>query len=133
MANSNGGQNEMTTLLGESISEVVVEDSVVQEIVETEDLEKTHSTDKLPEKSEKLLQMPLTRIKSIIKLDPDVTLASQEAVIMIAKATELFVESLAKESYKYTKQNKKKTIQKKDIDDCIDATEEFAFLEGALE
>lgn len=39
------------------------------------------------EKSEKLVKLPLSRIKSIIKMDPDVNLASQEAVFLITKAT----------------------------------------------
>ena len=39
------------------------------------------------EKFERLLKLPLTRIKSIIKLDPDVTLVSNDAVVLIAKAT----------------------------------------------
>ena len=45
------------------------------------------SQDVNSEKTERLLKLPLTRIKSIMKMDPDVTLASQDAVIMIAKAT----------------------------------------------
>lgn len=39
------------------------------------------------EKSEKLVKLPLSRIKSIIKMDPDVNLASQEAVFLITKST----------------------------------------------
>ena len=39
------------------------------------------------EKVERLLKLPLARIKSLIKLDPDVTLASIDAVVLIAKAT----------------------------------------------
>ena len=35
----------------------------------------------------RLFKLPLTRIKAIIKMDPEVTLASQEAVVSIAKAT----------------------------------------------
>ena len=38
------------------------------------------------EKTERLIHFPITRIKNIIKLDPDVTLASRDAVVMIAKA-----------------------------------------------
>lgn len=39
------------------------------------------------ETSDKLIRLPLTRIKHIMKSDPDVTLSSQEAVVMLAKAT----------------------------------------------
>ena len=39
------------------------------------------------DKSERTIKLPLTRIKHFMKMDPDVSLASQDAVIMIAKAT----------------------------------------------
>lgn len=85
------------------------------------------------EKVEKLVKLPLSRIKTIIKMDPDVNLASQEAVFLITKSTELFIESLARESYSYTAQSKKKTIQRKDIDAAISSSDSLLFLDGALE
>jgi DNA polymerase epsilon subunit 4 len=39
------------------------------------------------EKSERVLRLPLTRVKHIMKFDPDVHLASQEAVFIITKST----------------------------------------------
>lgn len=41
----------------------------------------------LPEKHERVIRLPLSRIKSIIKMDPEVALASTDAAILIAKAT----------------------------------------------
>lgn len=35
----------------------------------------------------RLSKLPLTRIKALMKADPDVSLASQESVFIIAKAT----------------------------------------------
>ncbi|XP_078279876.1 DNA polymerase epsilon subunit 4 [Rhinoraja longicauda] len=81
----------------------------------------------------KLLRLPLSRIKGLIKADPEVTLASQEAVFAIGKATELFVEVIAKDAYIFAVQAKRKTIQRKDLDNAVDAADEFAFLEGTLE
>ena len=49
--------------------------------------ETASSTQDETEKHERIVKLPLTRIKHIIKMDPDVTLASQDSVIMIAKAT----------------------------------------------
>jgi DNA polymerase epsilon subunit 4 len=80
----------------------------------------------------KLVQLPLARIKNIIKLDPDISLVSSEALFAITKATELFIESLAKESYIHTSQAKKKTVQKKDIDSAIMSVDSLIFLDGAL-
>jgi len=85
------------------------------------------------EKNVRVSRLPLTRIKNIMKMDSDVNLASQEAVFLVAKATELFVESLARESYHFTLQSKKKTLQKKDVDSSVDAVDAFVFLEGTLD
>ncbi|CAL8395885.1 unnamed protein product [Boreogadus saida] len=78
-------------------------------------------------------KLPLARIKALMKADPDVSLASQESVFIIAKATELFVEMIAKDSLVYAQQGKRKTLQRKDLDNAIEAIDEFAFLEGTLD
>ncbi|XP_009579489.1 PREDICTED: LOW QUALITY PROTEIN: DNA polymerase epsilon subunit 4, partial [Fulmarus glacialis] len=44
---------------------------------------------------------------------------------------ELFVETIAKDAYVYAQQGKRKTLQRKDLDNAIEAIDEFAFLEGA--
>ncbi|KAK0142776.1 DNA polymerase epsilon subunit 4 [Merluccius polli] len=75
-------------------------------------------------------KLPLARIKALMKADPDVSLASQESVFIIAKATELFVEMIAKDALVYAQQGKRKTLQRKDLDNAIEAIDEFAFLEG---
>ena len=38
------------------------------------------------EQSDRLLKLPMSRVKTIIKMDPEVTLASQEAVATLTKA-----------------------------------------------
>jgi len=38
------------------------------------------------EQREKLVQLPLGRIKTIIKMDPDVSMVNQEAVFLITKS-----------------------------------------------
>ncbi|XP_063609983.1 DNA polymerase epsilon subunit 4-like [Penaeus indicus] len=79
------------------------------------------------------VRFPLARIKRIMKADPELGLAGQDAVFLVAKATELFVESLALEAYHYTSQSKKKTVSRRDVDHCIDAIEALAFLDGAMD
>ncbi|KAG7453791.1 DNA polymerase epsilon subunit 4 [Solea senegalensis] len=81
----------------------------------------------------RLNKLPLSRIKTLMKTDPDVSLASQESVFIIAKATELFVEMIAKDALVYAQQGKRKTLQRKDLDNAIEAIDEFAFLEGTLD
>lgn len=85
------------------------------------------------EQKEKLVKLPLGRIKTIIKTDPEVNMVNQEAVFLIAKCTELFIDSLAKEAYKYTAQMKKKTVQKRDVESAIDNVDALIFLEGMLD
>lgn len=38
-------------------------------------------------KVEKLVRFPITRIKHLVKMDPDVNLCSQEALFLITKTT----------------------------------------------
>lgn len=45
------------------------------------------STPDFEEVPEKLLRLPISRIKKLMKTDPDVCLASREAVFLITKAT----------------------------------------------
>ena len=39
------------------------------------------------EKAEKLIRFPLTRVKHLVKMDPDVHLCSNEALFLLTKAT----------------------------------------------
>ncbi|CAH2229152.1 DNA polymerase epsilon subunit 4 [Pararge aegeria] len=78
-------------------------------------------------------KLPLARIKNIMKLDPDVSVVNAEAVFLVTKATELFLETIAKETYTYTAQQKRKTIAKKDLDVVINKVDCLCFLEGAMD
>ena len=60
-------------------------------------------------------------------------MVNAEAVFLVTRATELFVESLALEAYSFTHASKKKTVQKPDFDRAIDSADCLAFLEGALD
>ena len=45
----------------------------------------------------------------------------------------MFIECLTKEAYLHTSQAKKKTIQKRDVEQSIDSVDALAFLEGVLD
>lgn len=81
-------------------------------------IEGTDTTKKKDNKppQERLTNLPIAKIKHIIKLDPDVKLVNAEAVFLITKTTELFIKSLAKEAFGYAAQNKKKTIAKNHVE-----------------
>lgn len=78
------------------------------------------------------INLPLSKVKNIMKLDPDVNIVSQEAVLLVTKATEMFIQALARESCK-VKPPKKKTIQKSDFDQALTLVEALEFLEGAMD
>jgi len=85
------------------------------------------------EKNERLTKLPLARIRTLVKADQAITIASQESVFLIAKATELFIEAVAIEMHRVTQGQKRKTIYRKDLDAVVETMDEYAFLEGALD
>ncbi len=79
-----------------------------------------------------LVDLPLTRVKRIMKSDVDVKLISQEAVVLVTKAAELLLEHLAEESCKYTTSENRKTIQYKDVAQAVKECDVFDFLEEVI-
>lgn len=86
----------------------------------------------LPEKK-RLVKLPLARVKHIMKMDADCSVISSDAVFLVTKATELFLEYLGQQSVKYTLGTKRKTMFKRDVEAAIDAIPNLCFLEGTLE
>lgn len=64
-------------------NEIVDNNEAVDVNIEGDNEFQTHNE----EQPEKILKLPMGRIKKIMKMDPDVSLASQEAVFLITKAT----------------------------------------------
>ncbi|EPS70111.1 hypothetical protein M569_04649 [Genlisea aurea] len=73
-------------------------------------------------------QLPLARIKKIMKADEDVRMISAEAPILFAKACELFILELTVRSWIHAEENKRRTLQKNDIAAAITRTDIFDFL-----
>lgn len=67
-----------------------------------------------------------------MKLDQDTSAASGEAILAVTKCVELFIKSLARESFVHTVQSKKKTVKKTDVDLAITSIDSLSFLDGAL-
>lgn len=72
--------------------------------------------------------LPLARIKKIMKADEDVRMISAEAPILFAKACELFILELTIRSWLHAEENKRRTLQKNDIAAAITRTDIFDFL-----
>ena len=63
----------------------------------------------------KFMQLPMSRIRTIINLDEDSQMVSKEALVLITKATELFVQDLGGLTAQIAKCQKRKTILVSDI------------------
>ncbi|KAF3503194.1 hypothetical protein F2Q69_00040103 [Brassica cretica] len=73
-------------------------------------------------------QLPLARIKKIMKADEDVRMISAEAPILFAKACEIFILELTIRSWLHAEENKRRTLQENDIAAAITRTDIFDFL-----
>lgn len=72
--------------------------------------------------------LPLARIKKIMKSDGDVRMISAEAPVIFSKACEMFILELTLRSWLNTEENKRRTLQKNDIVAAISRTDVFDFL-----
>ena len=72
--------------------------------------------------------LPLARIKRIMKSDEDVRMISAEAPVLFAKACELFILELSLRGWGAAEKAKRRTLQKEDIDAAIVNTDIFDFL-----
>lgn len=70
-------------------------------------------------KTNRITELPISKIKHIIKLDEEVKLVNGEAAFLVTKATELFIKNLSLEAYNFALQNKKKTITKNYVDSAL--------------
>ncbi|CAM6030858.1 unnamed protein product [Sphagnum balticum] len=73
-------------------------------------------------------QLPLARIKKIMKSDEDVKMIAAEAPVLFAKACEMFILELTLCSWIHTEENKWRTLQRNDIAGAITRGEIFDFL-----
>ncbi|XP_072404737.1 nuclear transcription factor Y subunit gamma isoform X3 [Chiloscyllium punctatum] len=59
----------------------------------------------------KVQDLPLARIKKIMKLDEDVKMISAEAPVLFAKAAQIFITELSLRAWIHTEDNKRRTLQ----------------------
>ena len=72
--------------------------------------------------------LPLARIKRIMKSDEDVRMISAEAPVLFAKACEIFILELSIRAWGAAEKQKRRTLQKEDIEAAIKNTDIFDFL-----
>jgi len=74
--------------------------------------------------------LPLARIKRIMKSDEDVRMISAEAPVLFAKACEMFILELTVRSNSCAERQKRRTLQKEDVEAAIKVTDTYDFLVG---
>jgi len=100
-------------------------DNVLKDATNTEPEEGSNTA------AEKLFWFPQGTIKRVMKLDPEVNLVNSEAVFLVNKAVEQFVQCLALEASNFM--GGRKTLVGRDISSAIESQDCLAFLEGAME
>ncbi|KAH7321876.1 histone-fold-containing protein [Rhexocercosporidium sp. MPI-PUGE-AT-0058] len=76
----------------------------------------------------KLHQLPLARIKKVMKADPDVKMISAEAPILFAKGCDIFITELTMRAWIHAEENKRRTLQRSDIASALAKSDMFDFL-----
>ncbi|NWR73908.1 CHRC1 protein, partial [Centropus unirufus] len=80
----------------------------------------------------RLVSLPLSRIRVIMKSSPEVSSINQDALFLTAKATELFVQYLAMYSYKHGRGKEKNALTYSDLSHTAEECETFQFLADIL-
>lgn len=104
------------------------EEHLQKQKAEFDDWKKTMNKLEPSVKSFKNQNLPLARIKKIMKSDEDVRMISADAPILFSQACEFFIRDLTYRARFWTKDSKRKTLQKNDIESCIKKSEIFDFL-----
>ncbi|XP_054982992.1 chromatin accessibility complex protein 1 [Sorex araneus] len=81
---------------------------------------------------QRLVSLPLSRIRVIMKSSPEVSSINQEALVLTAKATELFVQYLATCSYRHGGGKEKKALTYSDLSSTAEDSDTFQFLADIL-
>ncbi|KAJ3285336.1 hypothetical protein HK104_009535 [Borealophlyctis nickersoniae] len=76
----------------------------------------------------KFHQLPLARIKKVMKADEDVKMISAEAPLIFSKACEIFILELTMRAWIHTEENKRRTLQKSDVATAVSKADMYDFL-----
>ncbi|KAJ2456048.1 hypothetical protein EV183_000391 [Coemansia sp. RSA 2336] len=72
--------------------------------------------------------LPAARVRRIIKEDKDIFACGSESLYLITRATEFFIDSLVREGYEFSRLEKRKTVQYKDMAKAAQSIEQYDFL-----
>lgn len=72
--------------------------------------------------------LPLSRVKTIMKQDPNVGNITLDGVYAVTVATQLFLELLTMEAHQFSMQEGRKGISYRDVSNAVNDIHEFEFL-----
>eukprot|EP00635_Sarcinochrysidales_sp_CCMP3193_P005662 CAMPEP_0118919784 /NCGR_PEP_ID=MMETSP1166-20130328/18740_1 /TAXON_ID=1104430 /ORGANISM="Chrysoreinhardia sp, Strain CCMP3193" /LENGTH=244 /DNA_ID=CAMNT_0006860319 /DNA_START=36 /DNA_END=770 /DNA_ORIENTATION=+ len=98
--------------------------------------EQLHDLASTDEVDVRALELPLARIKKIMKIDDEVEcqlggrrcMVSSEAPVLFAKACEIFVLELTERAWSVTQENKRRTLQRSDVCAAVARSDMYDFL-----
>eukprot|EP00904_Undaria_pinnatifida_P008402 jgi/Undpi1/4692/HiC_scaffold_18.g08045.m1 len=76
------------------------------------------------------LVLPLARVRKTVRLDPGVGNISKEGLLLVTKATEVFMAMMADKSWKIGRQTGRKSVRPCDVADFVFAAPEMYWLRG---
>lgn len=81
---------------------------------------------------EGMLTLPMSRIKKIVKLDPEHISSTESANYLLGVAAELFVKSFTSQAASIARSKKRKKIQYADFHDVVSSAESMLFLKDLV-
>lgn len=97
-------------------------------------LEKMASTnDQTKTSSTRSYQLPLTKVKAIIKLDSNTRMISQDSVYVLTLATEEFLRMLTRDAHNSMKQCASKRLDRLHIFSSVNSNPIYEFLDGSFD
>ena len=91
------------------------------------------TTDQTKTSSTRSYQLPLTKVKSIIKLDPDTQMISADSVYILTLATEEFIRMLTRDAHSSMKQCASKRLDRLHIFSSVNTNPLYEFLDGSFD
>ena len=105
------------------------DDEVLAVSAERKSLDSTTTdNEKSKQTVNQLLQLPVSRIRTIMKSSPELTNVKPEAYVLITRATELFVQYLAQKAHT-TAPGQKRTLEYNALSNVVSKDESLDFLE----
>ncbi len=81
---------------------------------------------------EGMLTLPMSRIKKIVKLDPEHISSTESSNYLLGVAAELFVKSFTSQAASIARSKKRKKIQYRDFHDVVSSVESMLFLKDLV-